>query len=102
MQAADLSVSGVNTTAYAFSGFSYNPGTFTATWTLAAPIADDYLELDLAAKGMAPVTDAATGEVLDGAGPIAKARTRRATARAARTSASPSTSCPATCSPPAP
>ena len=33
----DLSVSGVNTTAYAFSGFSYDPASYTATWTMAAP-----------------------------------------------------------------
>ena len=65
--AADLSVGGVNQTAYAFSGFSYNPSTYTATWTLAAPMAKDKLMLDLDANGMAPVCSAATGEVLDGA-----------------------------------
>ncbi len=65
--AADLSVSGVNKTAYAFSGFSYDPTTYTATWTLNAPIGDDKLALDLDANGLAPVKSAATGEVLDGA-----------------------------------
>ena len=65
--AADLSVSGVNTTAYAFSGFSYDPNTYTATWTLDAPIAKDKLMLDLDANGMAPVQSVSTGEVLDGA-----------------------------------
>jgi hypothetical protein len=65
--AADLSVSGVNKTAYTFSGFSYNSSTFTATWTLDAPIAKDKLILDLDANGMAPVKSASTGEVLDGA-----------------------------------
>jgi hypothetical protein len=65
--AADLSVSGVNTTAYAFSGFSYDPTTYTATWTLNAPIGDDKLALDLDASGLAPIQSAATGEVLDGA-----------------------------------
>ena len=65
--AADLSVSGVNQTAYAFSGFSYDPNTYTATWTLDAPIAKDKLMLDLDANGLAPVCSVATGEVLDGA-----------------------------------
>ncbi len=65
--AADLSVSGVNQTAYAFSGFSYDPSTFTATWTLAAPFAKDKLMLDLDANGLAPVRSVSTGDVLDGA-----------------------------------
>ena len=65
--AADLSVSGVNQTAYAFSDFSYDPSTFTATWTLAAPLAKDKLMLDLDANGMAPVHSVSTGDVLDGA-----------------------------------
>ena len=65
--AADLSLGGVNQTAYAFSGFSYNPNTYTGMWTLAAPFAKDKLMLDLDANGMAPVCSAATGEVLDGA-----------------------------------
>ena len=65
--AADLSVSGVNQTAYVFSGFSYDPNTYTATWTLAAPIAKDKLMLDLDADGMAPVKSVSTGQVLDGA-----------------------------------
>ena len=53
IEAADLSVSGVSTVAYPFSAFSYNPATLTATWTLAAPIANDKLMLDLEARGMA-------------------------------------------------
>ena len=65
--AADLSVSGVNTTAYTFSGFSYDSNTKTATWTLSAPITKDKLLLDLDADGLAPVRSVATGEVLDGA-----------------------------------
>ena len=67
VHAADLSVSGVNQTAYAFSAFSYDPNTHTATWTLAAPIANDKLMLDLDADGMAPVKSVSTGDVLDGA-----------------------------------
>jgi hypothetical protein len=65
--AADLSVSGVNQTAYAFSGFSYDSNTFTATWTLASPIANDKVMLNLDANGMAPVKSASTEEALDGA-----------------------------------
>ncbi len=65
--AADLSISGVNHTAYAFSNFSYDPNTCTATWTLAAPIAKDKLMLDLDADGMAPVRSVSTGDALDGA-----------------------------------
>ena len=38
VHAEDLSVSGVNTTAYAFSGFAYDSTSHTATWTLAAPV----------------------------------------------------------------
>lgn len=64
--AGDLSVSGVNETAYAFTAFSYDANTYTAVWTLAAPIARDKVMLDLDADGMAPVRDAATNEVLDG------------------------------------
>jgi hypothetical protein len=67
IEAGDLSVSGVNTTAYAFSGFTYNSTTHTATWTLSSPITKDKLMLDLDANGMAPVCSAATGESLDGA-----------------------------------
>lgn len=65
--AADLSVSGVNKTAYVFSGFSYDPNTFVATWTLDAPIAKDKILLDLDAGGMAPVRSVSSNDVLDGA-----------------------------------
>ncbi len=65
--AADLSISGVNKTAYVFSGFNYDPNTLTATWTLDAPITKDKLVLDLDADGMAPVQSVSTNDVLDGA-----------------------------------
>jgi hypothetical protein len=67
IQAADLSVSGNNQTAYAFSAFSYDSGTFTAVWTLDAAIAKDKLMLDLDADGMDPVVSVSTNDVLDGA-----------------------------------
>lgn len=65
--ASDLSISGVNHTAYAFSGFSYDSTTFTATWTLASVITKDKLLLDLDADGLAPVTSVSSDDVLDGA-----------------------------------
>jgi hypothetical protein len=65
--AGDLALTGVNKTVYAFSAFTYDPSTYTAAWTLAAPIGNDKLLLDLDADGFAPVRSAATGEVLDGA-----------------------------------
>jgi hypothetical protein len=53
----DLSLSGVNTTAYAFSHFHYDPQTRIATWTLSAPLQKDRLRLDLDANGHDPVRD---------------------------------------------
>lgn len=67
IEAADLSVSGVNQTVYAFSDFCYDSNTYTATWTLAAAIAKDKLVLDLDADGMDPVISISTEDVLDGA-----------------------------------
>ena len=43
----DLALTGVNAGLYAIGGFKYNPSTFTATWTLAAPIGADKLLIDL-------------------------------------------------------
>jgi len=67
VKASDLSVSGVNTVARAFSDFSYNSTTHVATWTLATPITKDKILLDLDADGMSPVVSVSTDEVLDGA-----------------------------------
>jgi hypothetical protein len=61
----DLSVSGVSQPSYAIGGFSYNAATFTATWTFAAPLGDDRLQLDLAATGANAVTST-SGIALDG------------------------------------
>jgi hypothetical protein len=66
VDAADLSISGVNTTALAFSAFDYDSLTCTAVWTLAAPITKDKLMLDLDAEGMDPVVSVSTGEALYG------------------------------------
>ncbi|NLE38581.1 MAG: hypothetical protein GX621_11200 [Pirellulaceae bacterium] len=65
VQMGDLSVSGVNQTAYAFSDFSYDPNTYTAVWTLVTPFAKDKLLLDLDGDGIDPVQDS-VGNVLDG------------------------------------
>ena len=65
VQMGDLSVSGVNQTAYAFSDFSYDPNAYTAVWTLAAPFATDKLLLDLDGDGIDPVADSSEN-ILDG------------------------------------
>ena len=61
---SDLTLVGVNTPQYAFSGFSYNPATFTATWTLATPLKADKLLLDLNGHNASGVTDQA-GDLLE-------------------------------------
>ena len=65
LNSADLSVSGVNRTAYAFSDFHYDPQTRWATWTLTDPIVSDRLQLDLDGNGARPVRDFGTN-ALDG------------------------------------
>ena len=65
VQESSLMVTGLNVAQYAFSGFSYNALTYTAIWTLAAPIGQDKVLLDLQASGSAAVTDPA-GKPLDG------------------------------------
>jgi hypothetical protein len=44
---ADLSMGGVSNESYAIVGFSYDSGTQTATWTRAAPLPADQLQLHL-------------------------------------------------------
>ncbi|HEY4308586.1 MAG TPA: Calx-beta domain-containing protein [Pirellulales bacterium] len=61
---SSLSVTGVNGS-YAVSNFSYNPSTFTATWTLVNGISRDRLNLVVHASGAGAVTDTA-GDPLDG------------------------------------
>jgi VCBS repeat-containing protein len=65
VQQADLLVHGVNNATYAISGFSYNPATFTATWTLEDPLPADKVRIQLAAGGADPIRNAA-GVRLDG------------------------------------
>jgi hypothetical protein len=65
VDAADLSLSGINTTAYQFADFRYEPMAHVATWTLGAPLDKDRLRLDLDAGGADPVRDL-DGNVLDG------------------------------------
>ena len=57
LNSADLSISGVNHTAYAFSAFQYDPQTRWATWTLSTPLDSDRLQLDLDGNGLRPVCD---------------------------------------------
>jgi len=66
IQQGDLSLSGVNTTAYAFSAFAYDSASKTATWTLDAPVGPDKLLIDLDADGIDPMIDTDEGNVLDG------------------------------------
>lgn len=65
VDAADLSISGVDVTAYEVSGFTYDSQSYTATWTLAHEIAADRVFLDLGGDGLDPVSNI-TGAVLDG------------------------------------
>jgi hypothetical protein len=65
VEAADMSLSGVNTTAYSFSDFHYDPLTHLATWTLSTPLERDRIRIDLDGNGIDPVRDM-HGNVLDG------------------------------------
>jgi hypothetical protein len=62
---ADLSLSGINSVAYSFSDFHYDPIAHVAIWTLTAPLDKDRLRLDLDTNGADPVRDL-DGNVLDG------------------------------------
>lgn len=62
----DLQLYGVNTAKYSVAGFSYDPMTFVATWTLAAPIGDDKVLIDLA-DTVSNVNGALDGEFVNGA-----------------------------------
>jgi hypothetical protein len=65
VDAADLSLSGINTTAYAFSDFHYDPIRHVASWTLASALNKDRLRIDLDADGIDPVRDL-NSNLLDG------------------------------------
>ena len=65
VDAADLAITGVNTSQYDVADFLYDPQLRTARWTLDQPIANDQVLLDLDADGVDPVTDL-SGNVLDG------------------------------------
>ena len=91
MQENSLLVTGINIAQYGFSGFSYNPATFTATWTLTILVGRDNVFLDLLSSGPAAVTDPA-GQPLDGDWTNCAAVTPRAMERRAATSLSHSVS----------
>jgi hypothetical protein len=65
VDAADLSVSGINQTSYAFGRFHYDPQAHTAIWTLTAPLSKDRVRLDLDANG-ADAVSGLDGTLLDG------------------------------------
>jgi hypothetical protein len=62
----DLQLYGVNVAKYSIAGFSYDPTTYVATWTLAAPIGDDRVLIDLA-DTVSNVNGALDGEFVSGA-----------------------------------
>lgn len=66
VEQADLAVRGVNREAYAFSNFAFDAASRTATWTLAEPVANDKLLLDLNADSPDGVRGAGNGPFLDG------------------------------------
>lgn len=65
IQSADLSVTGVNTAQYHFSGFHYDPISRVAIWTFASPLNKDRVRLDLDGNGANGVKDL-DGNLLDG------------------------------------
>lgn len=65
IDAADLALSGVNTTFYDVASFYYDAASHAATWTLGDYLAADRLMIDLDADGLDPIVDL-DGNVLDG------------------------------------
>ena len=56
VSSAMLQLLGVSASKSSFSSFSYNPGTFEATWTLRKPIAADRLSLSLSGEAASPMS----------------------------------------------
>jgi hypothetical protein len=65
VQRSDLSLSGITTPNVQAAGFFYDAFAHVATWTFAAPLANDVYQIDLDGNGLDPVKDLA-GNVLDG------------------------------------
>jgi hypothetical protein len=65
VQANDLSLSGVNSTALTFEHFFYDALEHVATWTLASPLPKNSYQIDLNGNGLNPVQDL-DGNILDG------------------------------------
>ena len=61
VEQGDLLVRGANGSAYAVGGFNYDAATFTATWTLAAPVRADRLRIELPAAAVTDRLGAALG-----------------------------------------
>jgi len=66
IQESDLSLLGVNVPTYTFTDFSYDSGTFTATWTLANPIDVDKLLIVLSDTIQDQAGSSLDGEWTDG------------------------------------
>jgi len=65
VDAADLSLSGINHATYSFGAFHYDPQARVATWTLSSYLDKDRYRIDLDTNGANPVRDL-DGNVLDG------------------------------------
>lgn len=63
--ASHLSLTGVNATNFQIQHFSYDPRTFTATWTLSAALAKNSYLLKIDGDGLSPVKSR-SGQALDG------------------------------------
>jgi Dockerin type I domain len=65
VQSNDLVLTGVNNPGgYAFAGFNYNAATFTATWTLSAPLPLDRLTFKLDGTTAAGIKDLTSGNLI--------------------------------------
>ncbi|HJZ90177.1 MAG TPA: Ig-like domain-containing protein [Gemmataceae bacterium] len=65
VQSNDLVLTGVNNPGgYSFAGFNYNATTFTATWTLSAPLPMDRLTLKLDGTTAAGIKDLTSGNLI--------------------------------------
>lgn len=65
VRANHLSLTGVNATNFQIQQFAYDPATYTASWTLSAPLAKNSYLLEIDGDGISPVVDL-QGMAVDG------------------------------------
>ena len=63
--ATSLMLTGVRSPSYAIASMTYDPKTFTAVWTLAAPLRADKLQINLDGSGASAIKDL-QGNIMDG------------------------------------